>query len=77
MILAIVNANQWVLDILVLSMPLVLLGSLLVIMSVSLCLSLSYENLVVQILKLICSSDSLFDCSRWHNSCSIPLYDWL
>ena len=36
---------------------------------------LSSENLVIQILILICSSDSLFKCCRWHNPRGILLYD--
>ena len=71
MIFATMNANQWVLSVLILPRSLVLL----VLLLVSLCLSINLEDLVVQVLKLVSSSDGLFKCSKWHNSRGIPLYD--
>ena len=63
------------LNMLVLSLFLVLLGSLLMALLVSLSHSLNLKGLVVQILKFISSPDGLFKGSWWYNSRCILLSD--
>ena len=74
-VFATVNANERVLNILVLSQSFVLLVFLLMILWVGLCLSLNLKDLFVQVLKLVGSSNSLFKGSRWHNPGGIPFND--
>ena len=76
-VFATVNANERVLNILVLSQSFVLLVPQWVILLVCLILSLNSKDLVVQVLRLVGSSDILFKCSWWHNSRGIPLNDWI
>ncbi|XXG42048.1 hypothetical protein AAC387_Pa01g2398 [Persea americana] len=48
---------------------------LLVALLMSLSHSLNLEDLIVQVLKFVCPSHSLFKSGRWHNTRGIPLND--